>query len=166
MKPKTCIKSRERRTFFFWKQLKEDESKETFASFFQNFSSESFLHISTSDCLSESGTGRRWPTSTEMRMEVDPAPNQEAYVQLTNAILSPGQGFNITPCSEKTWYFKSLEILSYLQIWVLYQEEDLKCLGSLEEGRGPIAANMASLSFHVLASVFWSSCMLTSREKG
>lgn len=80
MKPKTCIKSREINFFFFGKQLKEDESKETFASFFQNFSSESFLKISTSDHLLEAGTGRRRPTSAELRMEVDPAPNQEAYV--------------------------------------------------------------------------------------
>lgn len=90
MKPKTCIKSRERKTFFFFffgKQLKEDESKETFASFFQNFSSESFLQISTSDCLLQSGTGRGRPTSREMRMEMDPAPNQEAYVRITNVVL-------------------------------------------------------------------------------
>lgn len=31
--------------FFFWKHLNDDESKETFASLFQNLSSESFLWL-------------------------------------------------------------------------------------------------------------------------
>lgn len=78
-----CVKSRGKQKnpflllfFFFWKQLKDDESKETFASLFQN--SESFLL--------EPGAGRGSTASTEMGVEMaqmHPAPNQEAHMWLT-----------------------------------------------------------------------------------
>lgn len=65
--------------------------------------------------------------------------------------------------ARKTWYFKSLEIFSYVQIWVLCYERSPEYLRSFKEG--PIAADFTSLSFHVLVSVFWSSRLPSNRQR-